>query len=386
MLPSVLRSISAAIVALVFGSFSFNGAQAVQSNAPKAGNTSIKIETFAKGLENPWGLQFLPDGRLLVSERPGRIRIVGKDGQLSLPVSGVPHVYAQGQGGLLDIRLAPDFETSGTLFLSYAEPRDGGQSGTTVARAKLVLEGAAGRLDGVMVIFRQEPAVPSSFHFGSRIVPAPDGSIFVTTGDRGNQRDSAQNPGNHIGKVIRIMPDGQPAADNPKLPGWKPEVWSYGHRNIQGAAIDPATGRLWTVEHGARGGDELNHPEKGRNYGWPIITYGRDYTGLKIGEGTARAGMEQPEYYWDPSIATSGLAVYSGSLFPAWKGNILVGGRSGARLSRLVVEGGQVVAEEKLLDGRGDRIRDVRQGPDGAVWLVVDDRDGQILRLSPGAK
>ncbi len=386
MLPSVHRSILAAIVALVSVSFSFNGAQAAQSNAPQARNTSIKVETFAKGLENPWSLQFLPDGRLLVSERPGRIRIVGKDGKLSLPVSGVPKVHAQGQGGLLDIRLAPDFQTSGTLFLSYAEPRDGGQSGTTVARARLVLEGATGRLDGVMVIFRQEPAVPSSFHFGSRIVPASDGSIFVTTGDRGNQRDSAQNPGNHIGKVIRIMPDGKPAADNPKLPGWKPEVWSYGHRNIQGAAIDPATGQLWTVEHGARGGDELNRPEKGKNYGWPIITYGRDYTGLKIGEGTARAGMEQPVYYWDPSIATSGLAVYSGSLFPAWKGNILVGGLSGAQLSRLVVEGGQVVAEEKLLDGRGDRIRDVRQGPDGAVWLVVDDRDGQILRLSPGAK
>lgn len=361
-------------------------ALAAQTNAPAAAKTAITVQTFARGLENPWGLQFLPDGRLLVTERPGRVRIIGKDGKLSPPVSGVPKVHAQGQGGLLDVRLAPDFANTGTIFLSYAEPRDGGKSGTAVARAKLVLDGTSARIEGLNVIFRQDTAVASNFHFGSRVVPAPDGSLFVTTGDRGSQRNEAQNPGSHIGKVIRIMPDGQPAADNPKLAGWKPEVWSYGHRNIQGAAIDPATGQLWTVEHGARGGDELNSPQKGKNYGWPVITYGRDYSGFKIGEGTARDGMEQPVYYWDPSIATSGLAFYTGSLFPAWKGNILVGGLSGAQLSRLVVEGGKIVAEEKLLEDRGDRIRDVRVGPDGAIWLVVDDSDGKILRLTPAAK
>ncbi len=358
-------------------------ALALQTNAPKAATTPINVETVVQGLEHPWAIQFLPDGRLLLTERPGRLRIASKDGKLSAPIGGVPQVHAQGQGGLLDVRLADDFGATGTIFLSYAEPREGGKAGTTVARARLILDGANARLDGVTTIFRQQPALSTSHHFGSRVVPAPDGSIFITTGDRGGPRTEPQNPANHIGKVIRIMPDGKPAADNPKLPGWAPEVWSIGHRNIQGAAIDPATGKLWTVEHGARGGDELNQPEKGRNYGWPVITYGRDYSMAKIGEGTSKDGMEQPVYYWDPSIATSGLAIYSGSLFPAWKGNFLVGGLSGARLSRLVVEGGSIVGEETLLSDTGDRIRDVRQGPDGAIWVVIDDRKGKVLRLTP---
>lgn len=355
---------------------------AAQTAARKAPATPVKVDVVASGLENPWALQFLADGRMLVTERPGRLRVVSKDGALSPPVVGVPKVFAQGQGGLLDVRLSPDFAKDGVVYLSYAEPRGEGKAGTAVARGRLVLDGAGGRLDDVKVIFRQEPAVASSHHFGSRIIPAPDGSLFVTTGDRGSRNES-QNPGSHIGKVIRIMPDGAPAADNPKTGGWRPEVFSIGHRNIQGAVLDPATGKLWTVEHGARGGDELNQPEKGKNYGWPVITYGRDYSGATIGEGTAKAGFEQPVYYWDPSIATSGLAIYAGALFPGWNGNMLVGGLAGAQLSRLVVEGGQVVAEEVLLDGRGDRIRDVRVGPDGAVWLVVDARDGKILRLSP---
>ena len=375
-LPAAALLVAAAV-------FAPSIAAAVQTNAPKAGPTAVDVETVANGLVNPWALQFLPDGRLLVTERPGRLRIVARDGKLSEPVEGVPRVYAQGQGGLLDVRLADDFATTGTVFLSYAEPRDGGKAGTTVARCKLVIDGAKSRLDGVAVIFRQQPAVASSHHFGSRIIPAADGSLFITTGDRGSQRNEAQNPASHIGKVIRILPDGKPAPDNPKLPGWAPEVWSLGHRNIQGAAIDPASGKLWTAEHGARGGDELNSPQKGRNHGWPVITYGRDYSGAKIGEGTTKAGLEQPVYYWDPSIATSGLAVYTGDIFPNWKGNLLVGGLAGAHLSRLVIESGAVVGEEKLLAGTGDRIRDVRQGPDGAVWLVVDDSDGKILRLTP---
>ncbi len=380
MTPRFPRLTGSAILATAL--FIPSVAGALQTNAPKAGPTAIKTETVAKGLENPWALQFLPDGRMLVTERPGRLRIVAKDGSISPPVEGVPRVHAQGQGGLLDVRLADDYATSGTIFLSYAEPRDGGKAGTAVARAKLVLDGGKARLDGATVIFRQLPAVASSHHFGSRIIPAADGTLFITTGDRG-QRNEAQNPASHIGKLIRVTPDGKPAADNPKLAGWAPEVWSIGHRNIQGAAIDTASGKLWTVEHGARGGDELNAPQKGRNHGWPIITYGRDYSGVKIGEGTNKSGLEQPIYYWDPSIATSGLAVYTGTLFPAWKGNLLVGGLAGAHLSRLVVENGAIVAEEKLLDGTGDRIRDVRQGPDGAVWVVIDDRDGKLLRITP---
>jgi len=358
-------------------------AQGTQTAAPAAERTKIVAKVFASGLENPWGLQFLPDGRLLVTERPGRLRIVSKDGRLSPAVAGVPKVLAQGQGGLLDVRLANDFQVSGLLFLSYSEAREGGRVGTTVARARLVTDASGGRLEGVTPIFRQQPAGSTTFHFGSRIVQATDGSLFITTGDRGDMRSQVQDPTTHIGKVIRITPDGAPAMREPAMPGWKAEVWSMGHRNIQGAAIDPATGKLWTVEHGARGGDELNQPERGRNYGWPIITYGRDYSGVTIGEGTARNGLEQPVYYWDPSIATSGLAIYDGAMFPAWTGNILVGGLSGAQLSRLVMDGGKVVAEEKLLTDRGDRVRDVRVGPDGAVWVLLDECDGKVLRLTP---
>jgi glucose/arabinose dehydrogenase len=374
-----VRVLAIASVALVSGS-----AVAEQTNAPAAMASRVKVETFAQGLENPWGLQFLPDGRLLVTERPGRMRLVGKDGKLSEPLAGVPKVDDDGQGGLLDVLLAPDFATSGRIYFSFAEPRDGGKNGTSVARARLVLEGGGGRLEDVAFIFRQEPAWKSDKHFGSRLVLDRDGALFVTTGDRFYARDEAQNPANHIGKVIHITPDGAPAAGNPKREGWDPKVWSIGHRNIQGAALNPETGALWTAEHGARGGDELNHPEAGKNYGWPVITYGRDYSGLKIGEGTAKEGLEQPVYYWDPSIAVSGLAFYTGDLFPDWKGNAFVGGLNGAQLERLVLDGGQVVAHEKLLGDLGQRIRDVRQGPDGALWLLTDEVEGKVLRLVPG--
>jgi len=371
------------LLVLAGAALSPGAAGAAQTNAPPAPATNIKVETVAKGLEHPWGMQFLPDGRLLVTERPGRMRLVTQGGKLSEPLAGIPEVAAEGQGGLLDVELAPDFAVSGLIYFSFSEPRGDGKNGTSVARAKLILEGGAGRLEDVAVIFRQEPAWKSTYHFGSRLVFDRDGSLFVTTGERNHGRAEAQNAANHIGKVIHITPDGAPAAGNPKRDGWDPKVWSIGHRNMQGAALNPATGKLWTVEHGARGGDELNHPEPGKNYGWPIITYGRDYTGLKIGEGPAKEGMEQPVYYWDPSIAVSGLAFYTGDLFAGWKGNAFVGGLRGTQLERLVLEGEKVVAHEKLLGDLGARIRDVRQGPDGALWILTDDAAGKVLRIVP---
>lgn len=387
---TTLRSALAALLAPL----GFSSASAEQTNAPAVTPTPVRIESFAQGLEHPWAMQFLPDGRLLVTERPGRLRIIAMDGRLSPPVANVPAVAAVGQGGLLDVRLGEDFVTSGTIFLSFAEPRGEGRNGTSVARAKLVLEGDGGRLDDVRVIFRQVPAVESPYHFGSRIVPAGDGTLYVTLGERNFARQEAQNPANHIGKVVRITSDGAPAAANPKLPGWDPLVWSIGHRNIQGAALDPVTKQLWTVEHGAKGGDELNHPEAGKNYGWPVITYGRDYNGSPIGIGPRKEGMEQPVYYWDPSIATSGLTLYDGDLFPGWKGNFLVGGLAGRHVQRLVMRNGEAAGIEVLAVDRRKRIRDVRQGPDGAVWLLTDeaawlpvgDPGGEVLRMTPATR
>jgi glucose/arabinose dehydrogenase len=306
-----------------------------------------------------------------------------RDGRLSEPVAGVPTVEASGQGGLLDVALDPAFRSNGLVYLSYAEARGGGRNGTTVARGRLVALAASPRLEAVEVIFRQQPAIASALHFGSRLVFDRQGQLFVTVGDRYGEREEAQNPANHIGKIIRIAPGGGPATGNPRLPGWAGELWSIGHRNVQGAALHPETGRLWTAEHGARGGDEINSPEAGRNYGWPIITYGRDYSGAKIGIGVEQAGLEQPIYYWDPSIAPSGMAFYTGSLFPAWKGNAFVGALAGQHLARLVLDGGRVVGEERLLMGLGERIRDVRDGPDGAIWLLTDNADGRVLRVVP---
>ena len=344
----------------------------------------VKVETFARGLVHPWGLAFLPDGRLLVTERPGRLRLISKQGELAPAISGVPDVYASGQGGLLDVALAPDFANSQLIYLSYAEPRGGGKNGTSVARARLVATDGGGRLEDVQVIFRQEPAYASSHHFGSRLVFMPDGSLFITAGERFSQRDEAQNPGNHIGKLMRLSPDGAAYAGNLKRPGWRPEVWSIGHRNVQAAALNPASGKLWTIEHGARGGDEVNIPEAGKNYGWPVISYGRNYDGSKIGVGTHKAGMEQPVYYWDPSIAPSGAVFYTGALFPDWHGNLFVGALAGQALHRLVLDGDKVVGEETLLADLGARIRDVRQGGDGALWLLTDESQGRVLRVVPG--
>lgn len=339
----------------------------------------IEVVTVAEGLENPWSLAFLPDGRMLVTERPGRLRVVASDGTLSRPVAGVPRVYAKGQGGLLDVILDRDFATSRTIFLSYSEPGPGG-AGTAVARA--VFEGD--RLSGVEVIFRQFPKTSGGRHFGSRLVIADDGSLFVTVGERGERR-RAQDPMVHRGQVVRIRRDGGIPADNPFVgrAGFRPETWSYGHRNPQGAALHPVTGKLWIHEHGARGGDEINIPRPGRNYGWPVIAYGRHYSGARIGEGTHKPGMEQPIYYWDPSIAPSGMAFYTGDKFPKWRGNLFVGALKFRLLVRLVLDGEKVVAEERMLEALGDRIRDVRQGPDGYLYLLTDSSDGRVLRLQP---
>jgi glucose/arabinose dehydrogenase len=344
----------------------------------------FKVTAIAGGLVHPWGLAFLPDGRLLVTERPGRLRLVGKDGRLSDPVRGVPAVVAGGQGGLLDVALDPDFARTRLVYLSYSEPRGGGTNGTSVARGKLEGDGNAAGLADVTVIFRQQPSFSGTFHFGSRLAFASDGNLFITTGERFHGKERAQDLGTHFGKVIRIRSDGSVPPDNPfaKKSGARPEIWSYGHRNVQGAAINPSTGKLWTVEHGARGGDEVNIPAAGKNYGWPVITYGRDYSGLKIGEGTSKAGMEQPTYYWDPSIAPSGMAFYTGSLMPEWKGNLFVGALAGRAVHRLILDGETIVGEESLLRG-SDRIRDVRNGPDGALWLLTDSPQGRILRLAP---
>ncbi|MGE0626884.1 MAG: PQQ-dependent sugar dehydrogenase [Hyphomicrobiaceae bacterium] len=357
-------------------------ASVTKAPAPKE-KSAVRTETVVTGLDHPWAIQFLPEGGMLVTERPGTMRLIAKDGTLSPPIAGVPKVVAVGQGGLLDVALAPDFAQSRRIFFTFSEPRGGGRNATAVASATLTPSGNTAKLDNVKVIFRQQPAMASTFHFGSRIAIAPDGTLFVTLGERNRARDQAQNPANHIGKVVHIDQDGLPAPGNPRKPGWAPTVWSIGHRNPQAAAIHPQTGQLWTVEHGARGGDELNRPQAGRNYGWPVITYGRDYSGARIGEGTSKPGMEQPVYYWDPSIAPSGMTFYTGKLFPAWNGSILVGALAGSHVARLVLDGDAVVAEEKLLAGLGERIRDVRQGPDGAIYIATDSAQGRILKIVP---
>ncbi len=359
------------------------GASAEQTKAPApAFKSRVTVETVAKGLNHPWGMQFLPDGRILVTERPGRLRVVTASGIVSPPVAGVPTVYATGQGGLLDVALDPAFASNGRIFFSFAEPRGVGTAGTSVGSAKLTLSDSGGALSDVKVIFRQEPASAGGLHFGSRIAIARDGNLFVTMGER-FQRDRSQDLTTHYGKVIRITPDGAVPSDNPKWPAEaKPQTWSYGHRNVQAGAIDPASGKLWTVEHGARGGDELNQPQAGKNYGWPIITYGIDYSGMKIGAGTAREGLEQPVYYWDPSIAPSGMAFYAHERFPQWKGSLFVGALAQQHLARLVMKGDEVVGEEKLLGDLGERIRDVRQGTDGAIYVLTDHPEGRLLRVT----
>ena len=337
----------------------------------------VEVATVAAGLRQPWAMEFLPDGRMLVTERPGNLRLVSRDGTVSRPLAGVPPVRASGQGGLLDVALAGDFADSGVIFLAYAEAGDGG-AGTTVARARL----AGVSLEDVTVIFRQEPKVSGGNHFGSRIVPMPDGTLFVTTGDR-FKFDPAQDLAGHIGKLIRIGADGSVPADNPFVGrgGARPEIWSYGHRNMQGAAVNPATGSLWIHEHGPRGGDEVNVPAAGQNYGWPLVSFGDHYSGQDIASPMTRPDLAASIHQWTPSIAPSGLDFYRGDLFPAWRGDALVGALRGQLLVRLDVDGDRVTGEERI--DVGERIRDVKVGPDGAIYLVTDGGDASILRLAP---
>jgi len=349
----------------------------------KSSAGDIVVETVASGLDHPWAIAFLPDARMLVTERPGHMRIVAREGKLSPPLAGVPAVFASGQGGLHDVVLDRGFAQNQTIYFCYAEPVDGGAR-TALARGKLV-DGGVPRLDEVKVIFRQEGPLSNGGHFGCRIVQMPDDNLFLTLGEHFIYRDQAQNLANHLGKIIRIRRDGSVPPDNPFVnrPGAKPEIWSYGHRNSQGAAINPATGKFWEHEHGPRGGDEINIPEAGKNYGWPVIGYGIDYNGARIHEATSKAGMEQPIKYWVPSIAPSGMAFYSGRLMPAWKGNVFIGALAGAMLVRLEVSGDTVGREERLLQSLGERIRDVREGPDGALYLATDNSRGRILRVAP---
>ncbi len=340
----------------------------------------LKPVTVASGLVNPWSLAFLPDGRMLVTERPGRLRLVGRDGRLSAPLAGLPPVAAGGQCGLLEVAVDPKFADNGLVYWSYAEAGEGG-NGTTVARGRLDGE----RLQDVQVLFRQAPKVSSSHHCGGRLVFARDGRLFVALGDRFSRKDDAQNPANHLGKIVRIEADGRVPADNPFVgkAGAAPEVWSLGHRNVQGAALHPVTGELWATEHGPQGGDELNVAEAGRNYGWPLLTFGRNYgIGTRIGEEGPKPGFEQPLKTWLPiSIAPSGLAFLTSDRYPGWKGNLFVGALRGEALHRLTLEGRRVTAEHPVNMGLKERIRDVRQGPDGWLYLVTDNADGRIVRL-----
>lgn len=359
-----------------------------QTRAPGVRTEMAMTRTVvASGLEHPWGLALLPDGRWLVSERPGRMRIIGADGTRGDPIAGLPPVVARGQGGLLDVALSPSFATDRTVFWSYSEPREGGNA-TSIARGRLSDDGR--RMEDVRVIFRALPAYDGDKHFGGALAFAPDGKLFLTLGERSDRpmRPQAQDPGSHMGKVIRINADGSVPQDNPFVgrAGALPEIWSLGHRNVQGIAIAP-DGKVWTIEHGTRGGDELNLDRPGLNYGWPDAAYGVEYAGGPINTGaTAKEGTEQPVYYWDPVIAPGGAVLYSGAMFPGWNGNLLVASLKEKHIARLVIRDDQVVGEERLLTDLGERVRDVAVGPDGAIWAITDEDDGKLVRLAAAAR
>lgn len=340
--------------------------------------TEFEVKLIASGLRFPWGMAFMPDGNLLVTERIGQLRIITPGGHVSEPVKGVPVVFSQQQGGLLDVALDPAFSRNRLIYLSYAEP-EGSKASTAVARAELI----DGRLEKLQVIFRQLPKTEGAVHFGSRLVFAPDGNLFITLGDRGDYLEEAQRLGNYFGKIIRIRPDGSVPADNPFVnnPQAKPEIWSYGHRSVQGAAIHPKTGELWIHEHGPKGGDEINIPQPGKNYGWPKASYGSHYNLMPIKDEHAEQGFEEPIYYWTPSIAPSGMAFYTGNQFPGWRGNLFVGALVGRHVSRLSTDGKKILGEEQLLT-HTTRFRDVEQGPDGALYLLTDEENGKLLKLT----
>ena len=350
---------------------------------------NIKPQTVASGLQHPWALAFLPEGRFLVTERPGRLRVIEPDGRKSDPVTGLPEVAAGGQGGLLDVITDSAFAKNRTIYFCYSEPGQGTTNSTALARARLSDDRT--RLEDVKVIFSQKPKVSSTAHFGCRIVEAQangqaDGTLFLTLGDRFSRKEDAQTLDNHLGKIVRIGKDGSVPQDNPFVgkAGALPEIWSYGHRNAQGATLSP-DGRLWMHEHGPQGGDEINLPEPGKNYGWPVITYGENYGGGKIGEGlTEKAGMEQPLHHWTPSIATSGMAFLTSDRYGAdWKGQLFVGSLKFQYLNRIELKNGKVLAEHKLLENVGQRMRDVRQGPDGFLYVLTDSSRGQLIKLVP---
>ena len=361
-----------------------------QYRAPeRKANVAFDVVTVAQGLENPWSLAFLPNGKMLVTERPGRLRVLGADGTLSAPVSGLPMVDTRGQGGLFDVALDPAFQKNGVIYWTYAEPGNG-VNNTAAARGRFV-DGPAPKVEDVQVIFHQAPSLNSTLHFGGRIVFGRDGTLFITLGDRSitEGRMQAQRMDGLLGKIVRLNPDGSVPKDNPFVgkAGVRPEIFSFGHRNVQAATLHPTTGELWEVEHGTRGGDEVNLVRKGRDYGWPTIAYGIEYQGGAITGGIqAQEGMEQPRYYWDPNIAPSGMVFYSGSLFPAWQGSLFIGGLGSTNLVRLTMDGEKVVGEERLLQDlqpQRERIRDVRQGPDGALYVLTDNAKGSVLKLVP---
>ena len=347
-----------------------------------AGN--LTVDTVAGGLVNPWSLAFLPDGRMLVTERRGRMHIVTRGGELSPPLAGVPGVYAQSQAGLMDVMLARDYARSRTIFFCYAEPYEGGGR-IAVARARLE-DGRAPRLVGSEVIFRQQGPADHGLNIGCRMVQAEDGNLFVTLGDHFYDAKLAQTLDNHIGKIVRITPEGKAPLDNPFVgkAGALPEIWAYGLRNPEGLAFNPANGELWEQEHGPKGGDEINIVRKGANYGWPVVSYGVNYDGTPVGTGKQRAdGMANPVWHWTPSIAPSGMAFYTGDLIPGWKGSLINGALKFELVARLALDGDKVTKEERLLQGLHERIRDVRQGPDGALYLLTDNAAGRILRVAP---
>ncbi len=374
------RSYSACLVILLWGLICSLSTHSAQRLEPVTGDFTGRIVTLAAGLDHPWGMAFLPDGRILVTERRGDLRLVENGRLHPKPISGLPRIKAEGQGGLLDIILHPRFKENGWIYFSYVAPGKGGM-GTEVARAHLVNH----RLTDLQVIFRLEHKTSTSYHFGSRLLFDRAGYLYITIGDRGD-RPRAQALDDHAGSVIRIHHDGTTPKENPFFSqrGVKPEIFSYGHRNPQGMALHPETGKVWIHEHGPQGGDELNIIRKGRNYGWPIITYGVNYViGTRIGEGTHKQGMEQPDYYWVPSIAPSGMSFYYADKFPKWKGNLFLGSLKFQLLVRLELDGDQVVLEERLLKGKLGRIRDVRTGPDGYLYLLTDAANGKLVRLEP---
>lgn len=359
-----------------------------QTRAPEQkSNVAFNVVTVAEGIENGWGMAFLPAGKMLVTEKPGRLRVVDAKGTLSAPVAGLPAVDARGQGGLLDVVLHPDFASNQLIYWSYAEPRENDMNNTAVARGRFV-DAATPRVENVQVIYHQAPAMVSRLHFGSRLVWGRDGTLFITQGERSiiEGRMQAQKMDSLLGKVVRVNADGSIPKDNPFVgkEGVRAEIWSYGHRNLQSATLHPTTGELWEVEHGPRGGDEINIARKGRDYGWPTIGYGIEYNGNVIGgDITAQSGMEQPIYYWDPVIGPSGMAFYTGKLFPAWNMSLFIGGHATNDLVRLTLNGERITGEERLLTDLKERVRDVRQGPDGALYVLTDMAKGRILKLVP---